>query len=123
MPKAIRDEDKPVYLEIDMGTAQTTYVVRDTHKSERARFAEQEDANEYMKAVNAIDSATALMQTNISDTAFVRDSGNREQQKEEKMPTGIPNKKKAKKSAVRKRAAASVKKAAKKVMKRRAAKK
>jgi len=111
MPSSIKDEDKPVSLVIDQATAPTTYVVNDVHGNERARFTEQSDASDYVAEVNAIPPPAALLQKGIADNNVAHDQEDREQQKVEVMPRGIPKKKKA----PAKKRAASVKKVAKKV--------
>jgi len=119
MPTTIKDEDKPVTMEIDQSTASTSYVIRDATGIERARFVEQEEANAYMAMVHAIP-PPALMQEDMDDKGVEHDQEDREQQEVDDMPRGIPKAKKRvakakKRVAAVKKQAASVKKTAKKV--------
>lgn len=117
MIEIISKEDTPVVVVHDPLNPHTPYIIIDVKGIMRAQFVTQEEANAFAELVNA---EPALKQEDTSDTSEEQDQEDPEQQKEEDMPTGIPNKKRAakktaRKTAVKKRVAAAVKKTAKKV--------
>jgi hypothetical protein len=113
--------DTPVMVIHDPLNPQTPYVIIDAKGVMHAQFVTQEEANAFVEAVNAPEPEPALPEEPTNDTADEHDQGDRDQQKEETMPRGIPKKKTAKKSAfkkaAKKRATSAVKKTAKKVAK------
>jgi hypothetical protein len=111
-PLNIQEQDRPITITHEAGT-ELPFVIHDVNGTLRARFVVQEDAQAYGDAVNFPE--PELMQKDMRDTGVERDQADRVQPKEETMPRGIPNKKKAKKAV--KKVAAVAKKAAKKFAK------
>jgi hypothetical protein len=127
MPSIIKEKDKPTSIAFDEANAEMPYVILDVNGNKRARFAESATAEAFIAEINAPE--PALMQEDMDGTDVAHDQEDREQQEDNDMPRGIPNKRKAQikdkvrktvKKAVKKRAAAA-KESVKKVMKRRKA--
>ena len=119
MSEIIAKIDTPVVVVHDPLNPHTPFIIIDVRGTMRAQFVTQREAGAFAEMVNA---EPALKQEDTSDTSDEQGQEDPEQQKEEDMPTGIPNKKRAakktaRKAAVKKRVAAVVKKTAKKVSK------
>jgi len=119
MTEIIAKQDTPVVVVHDPLNPHTPFIIVDVKGAMRAQFTTQREADAFAETVNA---EPALKQEDTSDTSDERDLGDREQQKEDDMPRGIPKVKAAAKkrvtaakSKVKKRVAAAVKKTAKKV--------
>ena len=134
MSKVFEDEDTPISVIHDPLNPQTPYVILDVNGDMRAQFVKQEDADAFVTSVNEPEQEDIPEQEDApepededpedgleagsSDNNVAHGQEDHEQQEEDDMPRGVPNKKKTtKKSATKKRAVTAVKKTAKKFAK------